>query len=131
MMAAEEKDLERGLCNYTSGDSLSQTEKVADEGAGADGGCDLVQTAAQDPISMPAPIQLSGIHRIRSNNGHDYDDSDLDKLSDSVVDQDLPKKEFFEVSWDDGDSDPMNPRSMGLVRKWFIVITTCAGSFLV
>jgi hypothetical protein len=34
------------------------------------------------------------------------------------------------VEWD-GDNDPLNPRNLPLVRKWFIVIVVSLGSLLV
>lgn len=36
----------------------------------------------------------------------------------------------FLVQWD-GDNDPLNPRSLPLLRKWFIVSIVSAGSLLV
>ncbi|EFX01532.1 major facilitator superfamily transporter multidrug resistance [Grosmannia clavigera kw1407] len=38
------------------------------------------------------------------------------------------EKDAFEVSWDGGDSDPANPRSMATARKWLIVTVTCVGA---
>ncbi|KKF94757.1 putative drug/proton antiporter YHK8 [Ceratocystis platani] len=37
----------------------------------------------------------------------------------------------FTVGWDGGDSDPENPRSLPVLRKWAIVLITSAGSFCV
>lgn len=42
-----------------------------------------------------------------------------------------PPKDPYEVGWDDGDNDPMNPRSMTKARKWFIVFITSFGCFAV
>lgn len=33
----------------------------------------------------------------------------------------------YEVQWDGGDSDPMNPRSMSYARKWLIVFVVSLG----
>ncbi len=37
----------------------------------------------------------------------------------------------FEVGWENGDHDPLCPRSMGVARKWLIVFITCFGSLCV
>jgi len=34
------------------------------------------------------------------------------------------------VEWDDGDNDPLNPRSAVILRKWLYVIVGCMGSML-
>jgi hypothetical protein len=41
-----------------------------------------------------------------------------------------PREKEFLVEWE-GDNDPWNPRSLPLVRKWFIVIVVSLGSLLV
>lgn len=41
-----------------------------------------------------------------------------------------PNKNEFLVQWD-GDNDPLNPRSLPLLRKWLIVIVVSMGSLLV
>ncbi|KOS17271.1 putative drug/proton antiporter [Escovopsis weberi] len=43
----------------------------------------------------------------------------------------LEEKDSYEVSWDDGDNDPLNPRSFSTARKWFIVFVTAIGSLAV
>lgn len=37
----------------------------------------------------------------------------------------------YEVHWDGGDDDPLNPRSMSKARKWVIVIIVSASSLCV
>lgn len=39
-------------------------------------------------------------------------------------------QEIITVSWD-GDKDPLCPRSMSTLRKWFIVSIACVGSLCV
>jgi hypothetical protein len=46
------------------------------------------------------------------------------------LDQAPPSESEFLVQWD-GDNDPLNPRSLPLARKWFIVIVVSLGSLLV
>ena len=41
-----------------------------------------------------------------------------------------PNENEFLVQWD-GDHDPLNPRSLPLLRKWLIVIVVSLGSLLV
>ncbi|KAF1813450.1 MFS transporter [Eremomyces bilateralis CBS 781.70] len=70
------------------------------------------------------PRALSGtqsIHNTRSYGGEDgyalHQEEETVTAIDGVVD---PEK-IFEVHWEGGDSDPMNPRSMSKARKWLIV----------
>jgi hypothetical protein len=61
------------------------------------------------------------------------DSQDAANLSDQTTEAgnlDDTAAESFEVSWD-GDKDPMCPRSMSRVRKWFIVSIACMGSLCV
>ena len=40
-------------------------------------------------------------------------------------------KDPYEVGWEGGDSDPLNPRSFKILRKWVIVFVVCFCSFCV
>jgi hypothetical protein len=63
----------------------------------------------------------------------DDDGQNAANLSDQTTEAgnlDDTAAESFEVSWD-GDKDPMCPRSMSRVRKWFIVSIACMGSLCV
>jgi hypothetical protein len=76
---------------------------------------------------------VKSLHRTRSNNGYGCDDPDDNR---DVAEQNLekggePKKDPFEVSWEGGESDPMNPRSMSGARKWLVVLIVSASSFCV
>lgn len=42
-----------------------------------------------------------------------------------------PEKDPYEVGWDGGDDDPLNPRSFHKARKWLIVFIVAAGSLTV
>ena len=114
-----------------------------------------IQTSA---TTAPTSRRLSkdtlrniSLRRERSNNGYGVDDLDVDALDGQQVgdkektgssaqheeaaggssgledDQIDP----FEVVWDGGDNDPMNPRSMPKWRKWVIVGITSFGSLCV
>jgi hypothetical protein len=41
-----------------------------------------------------------------------------------------PRKDAFLVEWD-GENDPLNPRNLSPLRKWFIVVIVSMGSLLV
>ncbi|KJZ78482.1 hypothetical protein HIM_01873 [Hirsutella minnesotensis 3608] len=77
---------------------------------------------------LPAP----SLHRVRSQNG--YGVSDISSSADEA--STFQEKEPFEVEWDGGDADPLNPRSFTKGRKWLIVCivsivslcVTCASS---
>jgi hypothetical protein len=54
------------------------------------------------------------------------EEKQLDQPSSSTP----PREDEFLVGWD-GDKDPLNPRILPLLRKWFIVIVVSLGSLLV
>ncbi|KAL1897781.1 hypothetical protein Cpir12675_002206 [Ceratocystis pirilliformis] len=57
-----------------------------------------------------------------------------ERSSDSSGDIEAGRAQYdpaFTVGWDGGDSDPENPRSLPVLRKWAIVLITSAGSFCV
>jgi hypothetical protein len=67
---------------------------------------------------------LRTLSRMRSNNGYGCDD--MEESEDTELDEDTDP---FIVGWDDGDNDPLCPRSMSLARKWLAVLV-CAMSAL-
>lgn len=80
------------------------------------------------------PISLRSLGRSRSNNGYGCDEQEdsteaIDNNVEAVIRRD--GKDPFEVRWDGGESDPMNPRSMAHARKWIIVIIVSASSLCV
>ncbi|KAL1871180.1 hypothetical protein VTK73DRAFT_2231 [Phialemonium thermophilum] len=90
------------------------------------------------PTSTAARSEAGSLSRERSNNGFGCDDLDPELPDDSAGGSPSPAssdevqdKDPFEVSWENGDEDPLNPRSMKLWRKWTIVLITCSGSFCV
>jgi hypothetical protein len=75
------------------------------------------------------PTSLRSLSRARSNNGYGCDDT-LDS-SQEDVEVGGQQKDPWEVRWDGGDSDPANPRSMTMARRWLIVIIVSASSLCV
>lgn len=67
--------------------------------------------------------------RTRSNNGYGCDDNEEDTTEEEAGG--AAEKDPFEVHWDNGDEDPMCPRSMSLARKWLVVIIVSASSLCV
>lgn len=86
---------------------------------------------------------LSHISRSRSNNGFGVDDLEDEAEKEEEADEEaadrvagpagetVDEEKQFEVSWEGGDSDPMNPRSMPTWRKWIIIGVLSVGSFAV
>lgn len=75
------------------------------------------------------------ISRSRSNNGYGCDEGTEDNAV-AVSENDCegeaePTSDPFEVHWDGGDEDPMNPRSFSMARKWLVVLIVSASSMCV
>ncbi|KAH7410685.1 major facilitator superfamily domain-containing protein [Cadophora sp. MPI-SDFR-AT-0126] len=66
--------------------------------------------------------------RTRTHNGYGCDDNED---SGQDVEGGAPEKDPFDVVWDGGESDPLNPRSMTLARKWLVVLIVSASSLCV
>lgn len=79
-----------------------------------------------------APTSLRSISRTRSNNGYGCDtDGSEESGGDVEGGNTQAEKDPYEVKWEGGDGDPMNPRSMAFVRKWVVVIIVSASSLCV
>lgn len=65
------------------------------------------------------PQSLRSISRTRSNNGYGCDEG---SEGDGQVESGAVEKDPYEVHWDGGENDPLNPRSLGKARKWSIVL---------
>lgn len=101
-------------------------------------------------------LRTASLRRERSNNGYGVDELDIDaslgppggqqqpgnieKTGLSAPDEEVgggsgsledDQVDPFEVVWEGGDDDPMNPRSMPKWRKWVIVGITSFGSLCV
>jgi hypothetical protein len=77
---------------------------------------------------------LRSMTRVRSNNGYGCDDTEDSSQEDEIGDVEAGgqvEKDPFEVHWDGGDSDPMNPRSRSMGRKWLVVLIVSASSLCV
>jgi hypothetical protein len=76
---------------------------------------------------------LRSISRTRSNNGYGCDDveEDTKEGAGDIEGGAAVQKDPFEVHWDGGDNDPMNPRSLSMAKKWVIVLIVSASSLCV
>ena len=131
----KEKDLD------SSSASGSQTED--------DIGFAPISTRPQSQPQQPRPLSrqshhsaaLSHISRSRSNNGFGVDDLEDEADKEEEADEEAAARENagetadeekrFEVTWDGGDLDPLNPRSLATWRKWIIIAVLSVGSFAV
>jgi hypothetical protein len=79
------------------------------------------------------PTSTQSLHRSRSNNGYGCDEPEdgADAAVNNMGDGRQSEKDPFEVGWEGGESDPMNPRSMSNARKWLIVLIVSASSLCV
>ncbi|KAK4063180.1 MFS permease [Trichoderma simmonsii] len=69
------------------------------------------------------------LDRTRSQNG--YGVSDEQQRGDKALEAGQPETDPYEVGWDDGDNDPLCPRSFNKARKWLIVLICACGSLTV
>jgi hypothetical protein len=74
---------------------------------------------------------IQSISRTRSQNGYGCDE--VSDENGNVVDTEhgVAEKDPFEVGWENGDSDPLNPKSWRTAKKWLIVLICSLGSFCV
>ncbi|OWO99132.1 hypothetical protein B2J93_1930 [Marssonina coronariae] len=72
----------------------------------------------------------ASISRTRSHNGYGCDENQADSEGQDVEGQ-TREKDPFDVWWQGGDSDPLNPRSLSLARKWSVVLIVSASSLCV
>ncbi|KAH8803030.1 major facilitator superfamily domain-containing protein [Xylogone sp. PMI_703] len=78
------------------------------------------------------PTSLQIVNRTCSNNGYGCDEYDYEGTGLGVERaRSQPEKDPYEVKWDGGDNDPMNPRNMPLMRKWIVVLIVSASSLCV
>jgi hypothetical protein len=84
--------------------------------------------AEKDIRRGDADIERNGAQRL-NNDASQNDDQNLSDQTTETGNQDVTC-ESFQVAWD-GDKDPMCPRSMSRMRKWFIVSIACVGSLCV
>lgn len=85
----------------------------------------IQSTRVQSNVSRGPTPSSGSLHHTLSHNGYSCD-ANVPAPSDEV-----DEKDPFEVGWNNGDADPLNPRSLGKLRKWFIVIIISFASFCV
>lgn len=122
-----EKDVERDAASPTE----SSVHKDEHEDGGSGSGGNDTEIEPIRPGSSAARSSRS-VGRTRSNNGYGCDDGDGDGEQPLELTQSgASARDPFEVGWENGDQDPLCPRSMKKWRKWTIVIVTSCGSFCV
>ncbi|CEJ91119.1 hypothetical protein VHEMI06854 [[Torrubiella] hemipterigena] len=73
----------------------------------------------------------ASLGRTRSQNGYGVDNEQPALATKNAPAGGAKDEDPFEVGWDDGDKDPLCPRSFGKARKWLITFILCFGSFTV
>jgi hypothetical protein len=111
---------------------------------------DLPAPSSQDPEANGfAPIATRGstrsghlavsrtttrgsTRRYGGQDGYSIFSSEEDELQESGSDhEEIDEQAKYEVTWDGGDADPLNPRRFGHLRKWWIVLVLSASSLCV
>ncbi|KAF2735896.1 MFS general substrate transporter [Polyplosphaeria fusca] len=113
---------------YPSG--IDEEKRIGSDGTELDSEDEKEITPADQPSDAPAPHtkSLRSIRSQRSYAGGDGYTCFTEDRRPSVHSGGTPAE--YLVSWD-GDADPMNPRSMSLLRRWFIVIILASSSVCV
>jgi hypothetical protein len=82
--------------------------------------------------ARPVPQSLQSSLRRPTTWERECNDMDYGAGNETRPDVEEPQGEDrYQVRWDNGDEDPMNPRSMTLLRKWVVVSTVSASSLCV
>jgi hypothetical protein len=76
------------------------------------------------------PSSIRSLSRSRSHNGYGCDETD-EPDEEALEGQSPKEKDPWEVGWEGGDADPMNPRSMSLIKKWAVVLIVSMSSLCV
>ena len=88
-----------------------------------------MRNEAANGVSRPATLTQTRSHRsVAGGDGYTVFSEDDD--DDRRRDGDTAPREFV-VTWEGGDSDPMNPRSMSKLRRWLIVLIVSSSSLCV
>ncbi|PQE27675.1 major facilitator superfamily transporter protein [Rutstroemia sp. NJR-2017a BBW] len=118
-----ESDDEKPPKSHTSGDSEASNDDNTEFAP-----INASSTGAR--VTRPSSRQGSTLSRQRSSNGYGVDD--LDHTSNDVEGgESAAEKDPYEVRWENGDNDPMSPRSTAHGKKWLIVLIVSASSFCV
>ncbi len=107
---------------------------MAEKGRDLEGGRDPSEESVANILNISSDVVRRGsINGVKDEGYRQRVDDGVDSEREEAQDQDNTQaaRYPFEVGWDDGDADPLNPRSMSPFRKWLIVFLTCSGSFCV
>lgn len=92
----------------------------------------ILRTAEDKRTPSPSRSKFDDRHQNDQGESSDGTITELeDQRRQDQQQQQQPEVDPFEVTWDNGDDDPLNPRSMRTSRKWLIVVITCFGSLCV
>lgn len=84
---------------------------------------DLYTTERTKSRGSSRPHSLRSLGRSRSQNGYSVgDDHSVNGEEAGDAEAGNAEKDAFEVGWEGGESDPLNPRSKSKAAKWAIVI---------
>lgn len=91
------------------------------------------ESRSRDARSKPASRALSirSISRTRSHNYFSCDEHDDNDEGDGDAEKGAAEKDPFEVGWENGGKDPLNPRNKRKITKWAIVLICSLASFCV
>ena len=128
MVELQEKENEAGTTSPTGTAESDITHQASKEFAPINGPS---QTRSRSNSLARAPTSMRSVSRTRSNNGYGCGPDDSEESSGDVEQGAQTEKDPYEVRWDGGDNDPMNPRSMAFARKWVVVIIVSASSLCV
>ena len=91
------------------------------------------ESRSQATRTKPAS-RASSTHSLGRQRSHNYWSCD-ENIENDGEDEDIERggeeKNPFEVTWEDGERDPMNPRSKSKPAKWAIVLICSLASFCV
>lgn len=128
MAELKEKEIEAGNIPPTGTAESDITPQGSKEFAPINGPS---QARSRNNSLARAPTSLRSVSRTRSNNGYGCGPVDSEESGGDVEGDAQTGKDPYEVRWDGGDNDLINPRSMPFARKWVVVIIVSASSLCV
>lgn len=111
-------------------ENLSPTVSIEDTNSTSPGKEWAPIRAQESRTPTTKAVSLRSLSRTRSQNGYSCDDNDDDDDRE-VAAGGISEKDPYEVGWDDGDNDPLNPRSKSKAAKWTIVLICSFASLCV
>ena len=91
------------------------------------------ESRSRATLSKPAS-RASSTHSMSRQRSHNYwscDENIDNDGEDEYRERGEQEKDPFEVGWEGGDKDPMNPRNKSITSKWAIVLICSLASFCV